>query len=346
MDFSPGIPAPAQGSSPGMQRLLKVSPLRRYPLAGLAFGAFCFAVAFELRYWAGDVMGNLPFVTFFLACLATTVVAGWRPAAVVIAASFLASWYFFVPPYGSWTLPWPQGWIAMGFFLAVAVTETVVFAFLHRALEQLARERERVEALLHHQRHLYHELQHRVANGIQSLASILSIQAATIADAEDAEQALNDAAQRLRGVAAVHRRLHDPELAGAGFGTVLEGLARDMLDNAGMRDVTLDMSVTVPPPDQDSATTLAMVALEACSNAIKHAFAEGGTGHLRITLHPEGDRLVLAVRDDGPGPGPAREGSLGMTIMQGFAQRLGGEVALGHAAEGGALLRLTMPRNR
>lgn len=329
-----------------MQRILRVSPLRDRPAAGFGFGILSFVAAFALRYWAGEAMGNLPFVTFFLAGLVTTVVAGWRPAVLVIALSFFASWYFFLQPFASFALPWPQGYIALGFFLAVSVSETVVLAFLQRTLEELARERERVEALLRHQKHLYHELQHRVANGIQSLASILSIQAATIADAEDAEQALHDAAQRLRGVAAVHRRLHDPELAGAGFGKVLEGLARDMLDNAGMEDVTLEVSVAVPPPDQDSATTLAMVALEACSNAIKHAFAEGGTGHLRITLHPEGDRLVLTVRDDGPGPGPAREGSLGMTIMQGFAQRLGGEVALDHAAEGGAVLRLTMPRNR
>ncbi|WP_164867862.1 sensor histidine kinase [Rhodovarius crocodyli] len=329
-----------------MHRLLRMSPLRQRPLAGYSFGLLCFIVAFAVRYWAGPTMGNLPFVTFFLASLTTTVVAGWRPAVLVIALSFFASWYFFLHPYASFALPWPQGYIALAFFLAVSGTETAVLAFLHRALEQLAQERERVEKLLNHEKHLYHELQHRVANGIQSLASILSIQAATIADAEDAEMALTDAATRLRGVAAVHRQLHDPALATASFGSVLHGLARDMLDNAGLQAVRLDVSVTSPPPDQDSATTLAMVALEATSNAIKHAFAQRDTGQLTITLRREGALLALCVADDGPGPGPMRDGSLGMTIMEGFAERFGGRVSLTAQPQGGSLLRLEMPLRR
>jgi two-component sensor histidine kinase len=326
-----------------MLLLAKLAGRRRGLAGGLVLGAAAFAVAFGVRWLAG--IEGMPFGTFFLAVFFTAVFSGWRPAAMVLAASVVAAWYFFLPPYHSFELLWPRGAVALGLFALVAGGQIVLVEILHAAAAQLVTAQREIEKLLAHERHLYHELQHRVANSIQSLASILSIQAARLADKEDAEAALAEAVQRLHGVASVHRRLHDPELAGERLAEALDALTLDLLRSVGREDIAVEVVVQAPPLGHDAATLVAMTVAEAVMNSVKHGFAGRPGGTLAIALRQRGEELTLTVRDDGHGlSGVIQDGPrLGTTIMDGFAQRLGGEFRLEGAAGGGACVVVNFP---
>lgn len=326
-----------------MPILAKLAGQRRGMAAGLALGSAAFVVTFIIRWLAG--IDGLPFATFFLAIFVTAAFSGWRPAVMVLATSMIAAWYFFLPPYHSFALNKPQGPVSLALFALVAAGQILLVEILHGAALQVVAARREIEKLLAHERHLYHELQHRVANSIQTLASILSIQSARMVDMADAETALREAVQRLHGVAAVHRRLHDPELAGARLAEGLDALTRDLLRSVGRDDIAVEVAVEAPPLDHDSAMLVAMIVAEAIMNSVKHGFAGRDGGKLAVALREQGDELLLTVRDDGHGlSGVIRDGPrLGTTIMEGFAQRLGGVFHLESAPGGGACVVVRFP---
>ena len=191
---------------------------------------------------------------------------------------------------------------------------------------------------------LYQELQHRTANGLQSIASILSMQAARITDADDAAEALHDAASRLRAVAAVHAQLHHPELGNEGVAPALEGLVRDMLFGAGREDVALTVRIDPVSMPQRDAAMLAMLVAEAVQNALKHGLRGRMGGQLLIVLRKsEQNRHRLEVTDDGPGfppTTPPGRRSLGMPIMEHLAQQLDGALRLDNIPASGARVLL------
>lgn len=317
------------------------------PWTGWAVGAVAFAVAFLGRYHFSEAMAGLPFVTFFLAVLLTSFVGGWMPATAVAAASLAAAAYFFLPPDGQWTFNEPRDAVAIGFFVLVAASQIALVHRLTKALARLEWKRAQMEAMRASERLMFSELQHRVANGIQLVASLLSLEAKRVQTAEDAAAALDDAVTRLSIVATIHRRLHDPALGEAGFEKALENLARDILCAAGREGIEVLVRaprLAITPGD---ATWLSMIVAEAVTNAIKHAFADREAGRIEIRFESDaaGERR-LTLRDDGPGfaapPDPGGD-SLGILVMSSMAQRLGGRLELGNAPEGGALVTVVMP---
>src|SRR5690606_6140322 len=79
--------------------------------------------------------------------------------------------------------------------------------------------------------------------------------------------------------------------------------------------------------DPDRLAPLALWAVEAITNAQKHAFAGRG-GKLKVTFRVNEDMCVLAVQDDGPGAeASALASGVGRTLMTAFARQLRGEVA-------------------
>jgi two-component sensor histidine kinase len=323
--------------------------LGRRPWMGWAVGAGSFVLAFLARYHFSDAMAGLPFVTFFLAVLATSFVGGWLPASAVAVASLLAAGYFFLPPPGAaGSFTWPRDAVALLFFVLVAGSQIALMHRLTKALARLEWKRAQMESMQAAEHLMFSELQHRVANGIQLVASLLSLEASRVETAEDAVNVLDDAVARLSVVATIHRRLHDPALGDAGFQTALETLARDILSAAGRQGVTVQVQaprLAITPAD---ATTLSMIVAEAVTNAIKHAFAERETGRIDIRFETDGaGTRRLTLRDDGPGftvlPEPESGESLGMLVMSSMAQRIGGVLELANAPEGGAVVTVVIP---
>ena len=95
--------------------------------------------------------------------------------------------------------------------------------------------------------------------------------------------------------------------------------------------------------DPDKLAPLALWAVEAITNAQKHAFEDRG-GFLRVRFKVGDAESVLEVEDDGPGSNEATTGQgVGRTLMTAFARQLRGRAEILRAPAGGVLARLTFP---
>ena len=84
------------------------------------------------------------------------------------------------------------------------------------------------------------------------------------------------------------------------------------------------------PLDEETLGDLKLALSEACSNSVRHAYANGeGTVEIRYVLHS--DRLEIEVADDGEGFDPTAEreegdelaeGGLGIAIIRSIADEL------------------------
>lgn len=100
------------------------------------------------------------------------------------------------------------------------------------------------------------------------------------------------------------------------------------------------------PLADETLADLKLALTEACSNSVRHAYANGdGSVEIRYALHA--DRLVIEVADNGQGfdPGAAEmdeddlsEGGLGIAIIRAIADEL--EIGTGDDGRG-SLLRFT-----
>lgn len=233
--------------------------------------------------------------------------------------------------------------------LLAAVIQAVVVQNLRWRASALRDEADRLMAAGDSDRMALVEVQHRVANAMQFTSSLLTLQADRVRDANDAAEALRDAGRRLGAVAGIHRRLHDPRLAGAGMGETLRDIVVDLLEARGLvigaDGVRLDVAVDAPVLGLPRATAVAMIVTEAVTNAAKYAFVNG-RGALTVALRATGDEVMLEVVDDGPGPptGADRAETLGMLVMQAMAHRLGGRFGFGAAPAGGARVAIVFPQ--
>jgi len=85
------------------------------------------------------------------------------------------------------------------------------------------------------------------------------------------------------------------------------------------------------PLGEDVLSDLKLALTEACSNSIRHAYAEGRAGRVEIRYDLDAERIAVEVRDEGPGfEPPAKElpateldeGGLGLAIIRALVDEL------------------------
>ncbi|MBX7078336.1 MAG: PAS domain S-box protein [Nannocystaceae bacterium] len=199
--------------------------------------------------------------------------------------------------------------------------------------------RERLRASLAEKESLLKEVHHRVKNNLQVIASLISLQAETLADPA-ARVAFAEMRSRIKTIAAIHERIYRaPDLTRIDLKGYLGDLVRELaraMAQPGCRVATI---VEVEPIalSLDTMVPLALLVNELVTNAFKHAFPAGardrGTIHVRLRRVDGG--IELSVRDDGVGMSPraddGRPSSLGLSLVDGFAQQLDGTVGMaGH----------------
>ena len=95
--------------------------------------------------------------------------------------------------------------------------------------------------------------------------------------------------------------------------------------------------------DPDRLAPLALFAVEAITNAQKHAFAERG-GLLSVDFRAANGEAVLEIADDGVATDQALAGAgVGRTLMTAFARQLRGNAEVLRNAAGGVTVRLVFP---
>jgi two-component system NarL family sensor kinase len=206
---------------------------------------------------------------------------------------------------------------------------------LQETIEVSERERRRIAADLHD-------------GPVQELAGLamhLSAQAMRGDDAE-ATSALGDAAEAVRSSVRTLRSaivgIYPPDLDAEGLGQALSDLTA-RLPARGL-DVSLEMDDPLGyGPDVDR------LLFRACQEGLRNVESHASAAKVDVTVHREGGRAVLVVRDDGRGTDDAeaararRDGHLGLELLRDLVQDAGGTVMVSPVVGGGTALRVEVP---
>ena len=200
---------------------------------------------------------------------------------------------------------------------------------------------EKTEELLRQKHVLLQEMEHRVANSLQIIASILMLKARLVTS-EETRQHLQDAHQRVMSVASVQSHLHatdgiDQIEVGPYLSKLCESLAASMIGE----DQPIALKVVADEGQVTSAQAVSMglIVTELVINALKYAFPKDKSGSLvMVTYESKADDWKLVVSDNGVGKDVAEiietKGGLGTVIVQALVKQLDARLDIVSAATG------------
>lgn len=196
----------------------------------------------------------------------------------------------------------------------------------------MAIERQRMEEdlrkVLDRQQLLMREVNHRVNNSLQIVASMLQLHASGAASAEVRHE-LREAGTRIAAVARAHKRLYrgdaiDALDLGAYLGEVCADISAS-LPGCTVKVETVD-GIVIPT---DRAIPAVLLVNELITNAAKYAYpGRGGTVRVALAL-ADPSTVAISVGDEGAGLPPdfdMKAGRLGMRLIRAFAGQLRGDL--------------------
>ncbi len=169
--------------------------------------------------------------------------------------------------------------------------------------EQRHRE-EALKLLINQKDALLHEVVHRTKNNMSTVASMLSLQRLSITDPQ-VEQLFLDAEMRIRAMTEIQEQLYTSHsFERVRLDGYFRSLSLSIVDSLQFDPprVTVHLDLAPAEVDTDRAISLGLVLNELLTNIFKHAFPDGGTGTISITMDAVDLRpRSVTVADDGVG---------------------------------------------
>jgi PAS domain S-box-containing protein len=188
---------------------------------------------------------------------------------------------------------------------------------------------EQVQELLREKDMLLQEMQHRVSNSLQIIASILLMKARTV-QSEETRLQLQDAHQRVMSVAAVQQHL---QVTGRGatieidnyLSKLCETLAQSMIGDS--RPITLKVEADAGTVVSHQAVSVGLIVTELVMNALKHAFPGVKKDAAIVVSYKVSDTdWKLTISDNGSGKPDLsafeKKGGLGTSLVKSLAKQL------------------------
>jgi len=185
------------------------------------------------------------------------------------------------------------------------------------------------------------ELQHRVANSLQIIASVL-LQSARKVQSEETRGHLHSAHHRVMSVAVVQRQLVTTgaaEVELRGYLTELcDSIAASMIPDS--KQLTLRVEVDDSTTNSEVSVSLGLIVTELVINSLKHGFPEGRGGTINVAYRSRGADWSMSITDDGVGmpKGGVENPGLGTSIVRALASQLKAEVRVVSMTPGTAVL--------
>lgn len=204
----------------------------------------------------------------------------------------------------------------------------------------MSMERERFERNLRsavdQQKMLLKELNHRVKNSLQLVASMLQLQAGSTSERQGE---LAEASNRVMAIARAHEHLYrGTDVTRIDLGEYLSDIGREIERSAAPCniDVAAPGGILVNP---DRAISIALIVNELVTNSVKHAYPDKSGGQIWVRADVADDTLTVSVRDGGIG---LPEGfdlrtatkTLGMRIVSSLAKQIHADLAANRANPG------------
>jgi two-component sensor histidine kinase/CheY-like chemotaxis protein len=218
-----------------------------------------------------------------------------------------------------------------------AIDQALELARLERArlrAEQEVREaRDRAELMLR-------EVNHRVANSLAMVASLVRLQASLVSD-PGAVAALTETQVRISAISGVHRRLYrSTDMQNVALDEYLRDLVADLKASlqGGKAETAIDFTAARVSVATDRAVSIGVALTELLTNAVKYAYPAGTPGAIRVVLDTVGSRRAsISVEDDGHGwdqQAPPRGTGLGTRIISAMMANIGTKLEH-HAVQSG-----------
>lgn len=179
---------------------------------------------------------------------------------------------------------------------------------------------------------LMKELHHRVKNNLQTVTSIMRLQARHITD-PSVLQVLGESRSRLEAISMIHQQLYrSDDVQSVNFKLFLEGLVEKQLFTHGMSEKELETIITLENEyiNVDLALPLGLIINELLTNSFKYAYPSVSKPKLQIDISH--DKLFYA--DNGSGL-PSQytnqaSKSFGIQLISSLAQQLRGKFSFGN----------------
>ncbi|CAN5348124.1 PAS domain-containing sensor histidine kinase [soil metagenome] len=196
------------------------------------------------------------------------------------------------------------------------------------------------------------EIHHRVKNNLQTVASLLRLQARRLSS-EEGRLALGESVRRISSIALVHEILSREARQTAQFSEIATRIVDMLSEGIVSPETPVTFSIEGNPGelDADIATPLALVLTELVQNGVEHAFTDhdmqGERGQVTITFDRHTSTLSVVVADNGRGlpEGVALESisNLGLQIVRTLVtSELGGTMRTA-TPERGTAVELVIP---
>ncbi|WP_207460816.1 histidine kinase dimerization/phosphoacceptor domain -containing protein [Azospirillum sp. SYSU D00513] len=211
----------------------------------------------------------------------------------------------------------------------------VLSLFTVRLLHREEQARLALADALEQNRMLFREIHHRVKNNLQTVTSLIQMQPGPAAAKEELTR-------RIAAMTAVHEHIYRSDQ----FDRIdVADYVRTLLDrlkegNSPSVAVECDLASVVVGADE--ALSIGLIVNEVVTNAFKHAFPNGRSGTIRVTIEAAGaGTALLSVRDDGVGYRPGASAGMGSRLIQGLTRQIGGRCEFRN--QGGTLFTLAFP---
>jgi two-component system, sensor histidine kinase PdtaS len=163
------------------------------------------------------------------------------------------------------------------------------------------------------------EIHHRVKNNLQTIASLLRLQARRI-KSDELKGALNESMNRILSIATTHEILAQQGIDEVDIKEVITKIKNSMIryfDSAG-KDIKAEVIGDSFTIESDKATSIALIINELLQNSLKYAFNNKEVGTIRISICKGIVYSRISVIDDGVGfdVDSIANNSLGINIVK------------------------------
>ncbi|MCZ3366111.1 MULTISPECIES: PAS domain S-box protein [Methanobacterium] len=175
--------------------------------------------------------------------------------------------------------------------------------YITRDIKELKKVETQLKSSLEEKEVLLREIHHRVKNNMQIISSLLNLQSRYLNDKKTVN-VLNESRNRVRSMAMVHEELYrSRDLSKIDFADYIQRLLSGLFNSYGIDKNLIKPKINVENIllNIDTAVPCGLIINELVSNSLKHAFVQGQKGNISIKFHPQDEKYVLKVADDGVG---------------------------------------------
>jgi len=182
------------------------------------------------------------------------------------------------------------------------------------------------------------EIHHRVKNNLQTIASLLRLQARRIDD-ETAKVAFDESINRILSIAVTHEILAQKGVDEVDIKTILSRIKNNVIDYSMLKNTSVKIEITGDNLniDSDKASSIALVVNELIQNSLQYAFVGRNEGLIEVNIQKGSMYSNISIIDNGVGFDikSTRPGSLGFSIVKSIVKdKLQGQINIQSNSKG------------